>query len=119
MSMDGIPLPLDDKLLADIARAQEMFASQGQRVLLLAKKVVKSSELDAEILKDTAFLEDRLAAINIDLVIVGLIALVDPPRSDTAHTVKTCRRAGIRFAMVTGEIYHLFVSFMSLRFARY
>lgn len=81
-----------------------MFASQGQRVLLLAKRIVKSSEIDPEIFKDAALLEDRLSAINTDLVIVGLVALVDPPRNDTALTVTTCRRAGIRFAMVTGEI---------------
>lgn len=28
---------------------------------------------------------------------------MDPPRDDTAHTVSVCRRAGIRFAMVTGD----------------
>ena len=40
--------------------------------------------------------------LNVDLTLVGLIALVDPPRHDSTETVQVCRRAGIRFAMVTG-----------------
>jgi sodium/potassium-transporting ATPase subunit alpha len=48
-------------------------------------------------------LEDHLLAVNVDLTVVGLIALVDPPRPETEETVRVCRRAGIRFAMVTGS----------------
>lgn len=96
-------MPLDDIALAEIASTQEKFASRGQRVLLLAKKVIKSPEIGKEAFGDPNSLEDRLLNFNIDLAVVGLIALVDPPRDDTAHTVSVCRRAGIRFAMVTGE----------------
>jgi sodium/potassium-transporting ATPase subunit alpha len=84
---------------------QEDFASRGQRVLLFAKKVISSADLSKEAIADTSLLEDRLIAVNINLIVVGLIALVDPPRDDTTTTVSVCRRAGIRFAMVTGEFH--------------
>lgn len=93
-------MPLDATVLAGISAIQEDFASRGQRVLLLAKKIL-NSELSKEQL-DTNSLEDYLLAANIDLTVVGLIALVDPPRPETEETVRVCRKAGIRFAMVTG-----------------
>ncbi|KAG6843307.1 hypothetical protein H0H93_001457, partial [Arthromyces matolae] len=37
------------------------------------------------------------------LTVVGLLGLMDPPRPEAAHTVKECRRAGMRFFMVTGD----------------
>jgi len=102
MDSDGAAYPLDDGILAGISSAQEEYASRGQRVLLLAKKIIHAADIDKETFSDPVYLEDRLIALNIDLIIVGLIALVDPPKNDTSHTVAVCRRAGIRFAMVTG-----------------
>ncbi|KAJ7062790.1 hypothetical protein C8F01DRAFT_1230384 [Mycena amicta] len=99
MDSNGLQIPLTAEAIAKIFAIQEDFASRGQRVLLLAKKSLA--------LKEVAFdlnsLEDFLISANVDLTIVGLVALVDPPRPDTAETVRVCRRAGIRFAMVTGD----------------
>lgn len=106
MDLDGTSLPLDDNILASITSTQEEFASRGQRVILLAKRVVHPVELEnvEKTPVDSNVDEDRLMSLNVGLVIVGLVALVDPPRDDTAHTVKVCRRAGIRFVMVTGAL---------------
>ena len=35
------------------------------------------------------------------LTVIGLLGIMDPPRSETARTVSDCRRAGSRFFMVT------------------
>jgi sodium/potassium-transporting ATPase subunit alpha len=94
---------LTPKATAKITAIQEGFALRGQRVLLLAKKIIPAAELDKSVFDDINGLEERLIALNIDLTIVGLVALVDPPRDDTAETVRVCRNAGIRFAMVTGK----------------
>ena len=102
MDSDGVALPLDASVAAGMSAAQEEYASRGQRVLLLAKKVINPDKLNKESLSDPIYVEERLIELNIDLTIVGLVALVDPPKDDTAHTVSVCRRAGIRFAMVTG-----------------
>jgi calcium-translocating P-type ATPase len=41
--------------------------------------------------------------IETDLDLLGLVGLEDPPRQGAAETIKACRRAGIKVAMVTGD----------------
>jgi len=38
-----------------------------------------------------------------ELTLVGLLALQDPPREDVSVALATCRQAGIRVAMITGD----------------
>lgn len=72
-----------------IARNQH-FSSQGLRVLAFAKKAISQNRL--------LTLEDEQ-----DLTFVGLIAMMDPPRLESAPAVADCRRAGIRPVMITGD----------------
>ncbi|KAJ7876513.1 hypothetical protein B0H14DRAFT_3083125 [Mycena olivaceomarginata] len=101
MDPEGKQWPLNTDLLAGISAIQEDYAARGQRVLLLAKKTLDRDVSEGHV--DANSLEDYLLATNIDLTVVGLVALVDPPRPETEETIRVCRRAGIRFAMVTGD----------------
>lgn len=62
-------------------------ASDGLRVLALARA---TSERD----QDDPYR---------DLELLGLIGLLDPPRETTKQAVATCREAGVRVVMVTGD----------------
>jgi Ca2+-transporting ATPase len=62
-------------------------AETGLRVLAVATKHVES--VDDEPYKDLVFL--------------GLLGLMDPPRKDVAGAMRACREAGIRILMVTGD----------------
>ncbi|KAG7098125.1 hypothetical protein E1B28_000097 [Marasmius oreades] len=89
--------PLTPEIKASVVATQEHFASQGQRVLLIARRILPSS-VEAE-----GFAEDKVKNLTMDLAIIGLVSLMDPLKEEAAETVKICRRAGIRFSMVTGD----------------
>lgn len=90
VEQNGEVLPLTDEIRSAIVDQNRDFSSQGLRVLAFAKKVL------SENLPLT--LEDEN-----DLIFTGLIAMMDPPRVESAPAVADCRRAGIRPVMITGD----------------
>ncbi|PBK91758.1 hypothetical protein ARMGADRAFT_1081179 [Armillaria gallica] len=97
--------PMDDTLADRLSAIQEQFAINGQRVLLMAKKIIHGAELPTDFFVGSGSfpMEDRILTLNSGLTVVGLVALIDPLKDDIKLTVATARRAGIRFAMVTGD----------------
>ncbi|WP_425417794.1 cation-transporting P-type ATPase [Oricola indica] len=67
-------------------------AAQGQRVLAIATREVEREQ--------TAV---GFADVEGGLVLVGLVGLIDPPRTESIEAVAECRRAGIRVKMITGD----------------
>jgi Ca2+-transporting ATPase len=49
--------------------------------------------------------EDTLAgdALERDLIFVGTVGIIDPPRAEAAAAIREARRAGIRVVMITGD----------------
>lgn len=54
---------------------------------------------------DNATLPSKLGSnvVENNLVFVGLIGMIDPPRQGVAEAIKTCTRAGIKTVMITGD----------------
>lgn len=99
----GAPLPLSPDVLRHLISVQEAWASRGQRVLLLAKRIIRSHDMPDLSPDSDGFADHVNIHLNQDLTVVGLVGLVDPPRPDIPDTVRTMRGAGIRFFMVTGD----------------
>ncbi|KAG7443376.1 calcium ATPase [Guyanagaster necrorhizus] len=105
MDSKGLIVPMDETIADRLSAIQEQFASNGQRVLLMAKKIIHGSKLPTDFFVESGSfpMEDRILGLNSDLTVVGLVALIDPPRDDVKETVAVARRASVRFAMVTGD----------------
>ena len=90
---------LDEKMFDRVVQLQESWARKGQRVIALCSRRYKAkNEVGTNL-----FSEEIATNAFADLTIIGLLGIIDPPRSDILNTVKECRRAGTRFFMVTGD----------------
>jgi len=96
----GVIAPLTPKLEESLIATQSQWSSSGQRVLLLARRIISGSEVDVKEFGSPEVVEDILRDHTKDLVVVGMIGIVDPPRADIPEVVRICRGAGIRFFMV-------------------
>lgn len=83
---DG-PVPLDESWRTRIEIANNEMAQNGMRVLGLALRRLDTPQ-------DT--LEENL-------IMIGLVGMIDPPRPEVKTAVATCKAAGIRPIMITGD----------------
>ncbi|KAJ1947780.1 hypothetical protein GGF37_000157 [Kickxella alabastrina] len=82
---------------------QYQWSGLGQRVLMLCRREFPDTNSFAGLEDNQAELERVVFIHNCNLCVVGLVGIEDPPRKEIPHVVDTCRRAGIRVFMVTGD----------------
>ncbi len=87
---DGAEQPLDPALSNRIDDVVDRMAARGLRVLAVARREVRSAR-------------PAQNEAERDLVLFGLVGIIDPPREGVAQAVAACRRAGIRVLMLTGD----------------
>lgn len=81
---------LSPSLRQNLLRQNSALASKALRVLAVAyKKMDHLSRSDRELEKD--------------LIFCGFICMMDPPREDVKEAVQTCKTAGIKTVMITGD----------------
>ncbi|WP_299361736.1 cation-translocating P-type ATPase [uncultured Paracoccus sp.] len=86
----GRPTPLTEDRRAEIRQASETLAAGALRTLAVAERRLPP---------DGPADETR----EHDMVLLGLIGMIDPPRSEAADAVARARAAGIRPIMITGD----------------
>lgn len=88
--LNGKVEPLTDERKKSILDANAHLASQALRVLAVGyRPLLQDSKINSSI-------EDKI-------ILVGLIAMMDPPRPEVKKSIETCRKAGITTVMITGD----------------
>ncbi len=87
--LNGQILPLDPAKKQDIEQAIIKMARQAERVLAVTMKLSHTAVYSSET-------ED-------ELVFLGLVGIVDPPRAEAKQSIAACKKAGLRPVMITGD----------------
>jgi len=84
-SGEGVEELTDEEVERWLSRLNDM-TSRALRVLALAYRKLPDGDDEEK-----------------DLVFVGLVGMMDPPRKEAAEAIETCKRAGIKVVMITGD----------------
>ncbi len=83
-------IPLDDKIRSRILSANNEMAANGLRVLALAYKKIDSNDFNEDYVEN-------------ELTFIGLVGMMDPPRTEVIDAITKCKSAGIDVVMITGD----------------
>ncbi|MGA9845432.1 MAG: cation-translocating P-type ATPase, partial [Nitrososphaeraceae archaeon] len=88
--VDNKSLSLSDDMRNIILAANDDMATRGLRVLALAYKDLKDNDLSKE-------------DVEKNLLFLGLVGMMDPPRKEVIDSIAQCKSAGIGVVMITGD----------------
>ena len=92
VSIDGEIVALDDDLRGRAREATDRLAAEGVRVLGVAMRRWPSADV-----------LPRDEALERGLTFAGLEGMIDPARPEVREAIATCREAGMRAVMITGD----------------
>ncbi len=90
--VDGEVIPLTPDLRKRIENANNGLAQKGLRVLGITYRLL-----------DHFSAHWGQAELERDLIFVGMVGIIDPPRKEVEEAVRVCKVAGIRPVMITGD----------------
>lgn len=89
IELNGKVEALVDAKREEILAKNQAFAEEALRVIGVAYRVVERAVVDLE--------------MENDLIFVGLMGMIDPPRVEAKDAVAVCKTAGIQVKMITGD----------------
>ncbi|MCJ7793591.1 HAD-IC family P-type ATPase, partial [Candidatus Bathyarchaeota archaeon] len=87
----GEETPLNDTIRNEVNRVMAQMAQSGERLLGFGYHRLQA---------DSAFNEQNLER---NVVFVGILGFIDPPRKEVKGAIRTCQQAGIKVIMITGD----------------
>jgi Ca2+-transporting ATPase len=86
-------VPIDDTTRRRVEDANSDLAQQGMRVLAVAFRAIPEHLVSQSPSFD----------VEQELILLGLVGIIDPPRPEVREAVARCKEAGIRPVMITGD----------------
>lgn len=99
---DGSTKTLSEDDKKQLEGIKNVWSSQGKRVILIAEKPLEKLLFDPNE-QPREYERDIMGRSSTDLILTGLVGIVDPPRPEIPEVVRILRGAGIRVFMVTGD----------------
>ncbi|RYP74639.1 hypothetical protein DL771_002905 [Monosporascus sp. 5C6A] len=96
---NGKRVPLDNKLRGLLSKEVVEYGNRGLRLIALASVDDVSSNPLIQNAKTTV----QYAQLEQNLTLLGLVAMLDPPRPEVPAAIRKCRDAGIRVMVITGD----------------
>jgi Ca2+-transporting ATPase len=90
--MEGEPIPMTPELRQRIEDSNNDMAKNGLRVLGLAYRRMLE-------IPETLNVEN----MEREMIFVGMVGIIDPPRAEVKEAVRVAREAGVRPVMITGD----------------
>ncbi|TMW56192.1 hypothetical protein Poli38472_008840 [Pythium oligandrum] len=96
---DGTFAPLSEEQSAQVMEAVDELSSNALRVLAIAIQPLDQLPFAP----DCDDVDEKFAALSQPLVLLGLMASIDPERDGVRDAIATARRASMRTIMITGD----------------
>lgn len=90
--VEGRREPLDDHWRKRIMAAHDQMAKNGMRILGIGLRPLENKPEKA-----------TEEALEKELILLGLVGMMDPPRPEVKDAVASCKSAGVRTVMITGD----------------
>jgi len=88
---DGTAVTLDEAHKKEVETAYKMMAKSGLRTLAIAfRKLPENAKLSEE-------------SIENELILLGIVGIIDPPHEEVPEAIKMANDAGINVIMITGD----------------
>lgn len=98
MDSNGEIRALTDNDKNNLALANSKMAEKALRVLCMAYK-----EVDIEKELTDEYIDNISQNAEKELIFVGMVGMIDPPRDEARVAVEQCKKAGIKPVMITGD----------------
>lgn len=82
--------PLNDEMKNKIMNSANSMSDEALRVLGAAYKIIPSVHIEVDNLEN-------------DLIFLGLVGMIDPPRLEVKDSIALCKKSGIKTIMITGD----------------
>ncbi len=91
---NDVEINFSEEIRSKVLEIVNLYADQGYRILSLCYKVMDTIPPEGD--------EGRKVSES-DLIFIGFVTILDPPREGVRESVKQCHEAGVDVVMITGD----------------